>query len=95
MNKSKIKVLVFDFDGVIVSHSEFFKESAWDEMFTPYGVRYKPFLAEARSIFGFGKKGDRFDIFRYVYEKLGEPEETIPILVNKNAHGAFTENFEK
>jgi phosphoglycolate phosphatase-like HAD superfamily hydrolase len=64
------KAIVFDFDGVLVSHSEFFKEEGWKKVFAPYASTYEPYFIEASSRFSFGKKGDRFDILRYVYERL-------------------------
>ncbi|MDB5224642.1 MAG: hypothetical protein JWO43_264 [Candidatus Adlerbacteria bacterium] len=80
-----VQVIVFDFDGVIVSHSEFFKEVAWLQVFAPYTGRYEAAFAEARLMYGWGKKGDRFDILRHVYEKIGEPAELIPALVESGA----------
>lgn len=66
-----VSVIVFDFDGVIVSRSEFSKEDAWKEVFLPYKGSYEQYFADASAQFAWGKKGDRFDIMRYVYEHLG------------------------
>lgn len=70
MNHIDPKVLVFDFDGVIISHSEFFKEDAWKEVFKKYKGKYESYFEEASGLYGFGKKGDRFDILRHIFEKL-------------------------
>lgn len=71
-------IAIFDFDGVIVRDSEFFKEEAWKIVFAPYAGRYEPILEEARNEkFGFGKAGDRYDMFRHVYRSLGIKESKI------------------
>ena len=77
--------LVFDFDGVLVAHSETFKLEAWRVVFKPYEGRYEPFFDEAQTTFGFGKKGDRYDILLHVYTKLGEPAERVEKLVQAGA----------
>lgn len=85
MKIDRPEVLVFDFDGVVVGHSEFFKEEAWHQVFAPYRGLYELPLTKTRELFGFGKKGDRFDVLRYVYEQVGVAEEDIPALVERGA----------
>jgi beta-phosphoglucomutase-like phosphatase (HAD superfamily) len=71
MTLSNSKVVVFDFDGVIVAGSEYTKETAWGSVLAPYGVEAGDLLQEASTLFGFGKKGDRFDMLRYIFQHLG------------------------
>jgi phosphoglycolate phosphatase-like HAD superfamily hydrolase len=83
-----IKVISFDFDGVFVRDSEaVFKKAAWSVAFASYiGIRrYEPFLKEGNALFGSGKPGGRKEIMQYVFEKLGEPAESIKDLVEKSA----------
>lgn len=82
----KTQAIGFDFDGVFVMDSENFKTEAWGKALAPYTGSYEPLLAEAHTSMGFGKRGGRVEIMRYVFEKLGEPEEKIPALVEEAAH---------
>lgn len=68
---TKIKVVVWDFDGVLVENSETFKAQAWQQVFAEYQGTYEPFFAEAEKKYTHGKYGDRFDILRYVYRRIG------------------------
>lgn len=81
----KIKVIVFDHDGVIVRLSELIKMGAW------------AFVANHQD-FGFNRtvvaegedhcariKGNRYDTLQFSFKKLGKPEEEIPRLVEKHA----------
>lgn len=60
-----VKVIVFDFDGVLVRRSEFFKREAWEELFKSDSARWKLF-EEAEAKYGQGRGGDRYDIIRFV-----------------------------
>lgn len=88
------RVIVFDFDGVIIRRSEFFKQEAWPLVFSSYGERGMDALRDAEKIYGGGRGGDRFDILRHAYEALGEPTESIPVLVEKGAN-TFDEIVQK
>jgi len=91
IKKQMIKTISFDFDGVFVLDSEaVFKKKAWDLALGKYGDSYKPFLREGNSMFGSGKSGGRTEIFRYIYKKLGEPEESLDRLVKEGS-----ETFDK
>ena len=79
------KVLVFDFDGVIVRRSEFFKRDAWASVFSSYGDRYKSFLQDTLQKFGGGRGGDRYDILKKMYLALGERGEDMLGLIEKGA----------
>lgn len=80
-----ITAIVFDFDGVIVQDSEFFKQEAWRIVFSPYGEKAMEWFREAEEKYGGGRGGDRFDILRHIYQRLGEPAHTIPSLVKEGA----------
>ena len=67
--KNTVSVLVWDFDGVLVAHSESFKEAAWQEILAPWPGAHD-LKVEASKKIGWGKKGDRFDILRYIAERL-------------------------
>lgn len=79
-----IKVIVFDFDGVIVPESEQLKHRSWHPIFESYGERYRRPLAEALEKY-VGGIGDRFDIMRYVFSALGHAPEDIQQLIGPTA----------
>lgn len=89
-----IRVFSWDWDGVAVRDSEFLKEEAWHIVFAAYEGRYEPRLQEARNSFGYGKRGDRYDILRYVYEGLGESAEKIGVLIKEGAK-VFDDHLQK
>lgn len=62
-----VKAIVFDFDGVVVRRSEFFKHAAWVELFKGNAAQRKRF-EEAEEKFGQGRGGDRYDILRFVLQ---------------------------
>lgn len=62
------KAIVFDFDGVLVRRSEFFKHEAWEELFKT-DVECWNYFEEAEKKYGQGRGGDRFDIIREVLTK--------------------------
>lgn len=80
-----IIAIVFDFDGVIVQDSEFFKQEAWRVVLAHYGQKGMDCFRQAEEIYGGGGGGDRFDILQKIYECLGEPADTIPSLVKEGA----------
>lgn len=93
--EKSMKALVFDFDGVFVLDSDgIFKKEAWGRALALYGERYKPYLDEGNSMFGFGKSGGRMEIFRYICERLGEPADRLDELVAK-AGKVFDEYVQK
>lgn len=62
-----MKATVFDFDGVIVLDSESFKEEAWALVFAPYPEEvWRARFRESKELFGYGKRGDRYDVIRHV-----------------------------
>src|SRR3989344_2001342 len=63
---SRIKAIVFDFDGTIVPGSETVKENAWRFLFS----EDEDDLCAALLKFGEGK-GSRFDIIRFILERKG------------------------
>lgn len=79
---SEITTIVFDFDGVIVSNSEFAKHAAWHEILAPHKDSYESLLKEAEEKFAFGRKGDRFDMLRHILTGLNvdKIEERISVL---------------
>lgn len=80
-----ITAIVFDFDGVIVQDSEFFKQEAWRVVFASYGEKVMEWFREAEAKYGGGRSGDRFDILRHMYQRLGEPAHQVPSLVEEGA----------
>ena len=80
-----IKTAVFDFDGVIVRRSEFFKHDAWSEIFSDYGAPGVEAVHEGVRLYGGGRGGDRFDILRHAFQTLGESEDRISTLVDETA----------
>lgn len=80
MEDTMIKVLVFDFDGVIVRASEQFKQDAWDTLF-PHGSEARAAFEEAEARYGRGRGGDRYDILRHVFASLGVNDEDMPATV--------------
>lgn len=80
----KAKVVVFDFDGVLVRDSDaLFKKEAWDIAFSRWKGRYETFLIEANQIYGSGKSGGRLEIIQYILGKLDVSEEEIPTLTRE------------
>lgn len=88
-----ITVIVFDFDGVIVRSSEFLKREAWQVVLASYGRAMRHF-GEAEAKYGGGRGGDRYDVLRYVFEKLSEPTNKIPSLV-ETAAAAYNAHLQK
>lgn len=83
MTMEPIKVLVFDFDGVITKRGEALKEEAWEILAEKHlepeeKTRAKDFsiaLANSRRTFGQGKaKGSRYDILRLTLREVSTPE---------------------
>jgi phosphoglycolate phosphatase len=79
-----ITVIVLDFDGVTIRTSEFFKQEAWPLVLAHYGGRAMELFAEAEEKYGEGRGGDRYDIL-LIFEKLAEPTDKIPSLVQAGA----------
>lgn len=79
-----IKVIVFDHDGVIVRLSELVKQGAWGFVAHHPDIGDRAAVAEAEVFYG-RAKGNRYDILRRVFEKLGKPAAEIPALVEKHA----------
>ena len=92
--ETKARVLVWDFDGVLVPRSEFFKEEAWKSVFEEYEGMYEPFFDEANEMFAFGKGGDRYDILRHVYTRLGSSGEVLEGKVETGAR-QFNEHVQR
>jgi len=69
---TKIKAVVFDFDGVLTKGGEELKEKAWDFLSDPWSDQAKKWLGEARRKYGQGK-GSRFEILKYVIARFGHP----------------------
>ncbi len=63
------RVVVFDFDGVIVPDSEKFKSDAWHALYSESHAR--TLFEETEQKFGRGRGGDRHDIIRHVLAGLG------------------------
>ncbi len=83
---TKIKVASFDFDGVFVLDSDaVFKKEAYEKIFSGYQGRHGAALSEAKVLFGSGKPGGRGEVLRYVFRKLGEPENTLEMRVKKES----------
>ena len=80
-----VKVIVFDFDGVIIRRSEFFKQESWPLVFTKYGEKGMTAFREGEKKYGGGRGGDRFDILRHAFEQLGEDKDDVPALVQEGA----------
>jgi len=76
-----IKVIVFDFDGVIVD-SNALKENAWSSVFIDRDDRAKKIIENIAS----SRRGDRFYIIERALIELGEPKEKIPSLVDYYAN---------
>jgi len=89
-----ITVIVFDFDGVIVRSSGFLKREAWQVVLASYGRRAMPHFAEAEAKYSEGRGGDRYDVLRYIFEKLSEPINKIPSLIETGA-AAFNAHLQK
>lgn len=70
-----IRVIVYDFDGVVVRRSEKIKEEAWMRVFRTQDELKAFSVAEER--FGRGRGGDRYDILRATYEALLYPEDEV------------------
>lgn len=83
----KIKVIVLDFDGVVIPESEMFKKESWEHLF-PHDSESGRALQEAEARFGRGRGGDRFDILRYVYKTIGTEDADIESRVAEGA-GVF------
>ena len=62
------RVIVFDFDGVIVPSSEKIKSNAWHVLYSDSDAR--ALFNEAEEKYGCGRGGDRYDIIRYVLTGL-------------------------
>lgn len=86
----EVKAVVFDFDGVLVTHSEFLKEGAWADIVSRHeGIG--PNFIKANDHFGFGKPGDRFDILRMMFEEYGLTGGVLEETIAKEAE--FFNNF--
>lgn len=71
---SKIKAVVFDFDGVLTKGGEELKEKAWEFLAIPWSVQDKKWLEEARRKYGQGK-GSRFEILKYAICQFGHTQD--------------------
>src|SRR3569623_304125 len=82
-----IKLLVFDFDGVVVRRSEFFKRAAWPRVFMIQGFddAYIPYFQKAEAKYGNGKGGDRYDIMRAIDHGLGKSGKDCELYVEEGA----------
>jgi phosphoglycolate phosphatase-like HAD superfamily hydrolase len=80
---SDIKVVVFDFDGVLVN-SEHLKENSWQTMFDSSELTQVA-LRDAQRMYGSGR-GDRYDIVRHVLEHSQVPASEIPLQVQNILH---------
>jgi len=67
-----IKVIVFDFDGVLVNSNPL-KDKAWFDIFDNYPNVPRNIVADVLS----KNKGTRFDILRNIFEQAGFPKEEI------------------
>lgn len=79
-----IKVIVFDFDGVIVRLSELIKMGAWGFVANHTDFGNRTIIAQGEDHCT-RIKGNRYDILRFAFEKLGKPEQEIPRLVEVHA----------
>jgi phosphoglycolate phosphatase-like HAD superfamily hydrolase len=70
MLNSGTKVIVVDFDGVVVRNSEQYKTDAWRTIAEKYGEQGVRALEEAEKRYGRGKGGDRFTILKAMFEVL-------------------------
>lgn len=77
-----VRVIVFDFDGVLVPGSEAVKRAAWVHVFASRGERAVTHAQEYVTAYMNGK-GDRFDIIRSVLTRLGEMVENMDEAVGK------------
>lgn len=80
----KISTIVFDHDGVIVRLSELVKMGAWGFVANHPDIGSRLAIAEAEEYYG-RAKGNRHDILRRAFERLGKPADAIPALVKKHA----------
>ena len=80
----RIKVIVFDHDGVIVRLSELVKQGAWGFVAHHPDIGDRAVVAEAEVFYG-RAKGNRYDILKRVFERLGKSAAEIPVLVAKHA----------
>lgn len=75
-----IKVIVFDFDGVLVNSNPL-KDKAWFEIFNNYPKIPQDLVADVLS----RNKGTRFDILRIIFERAGFPKEGVKQRVEAEA----------
>lgn len=81
-----VKAIAMDFDGVFIEDSdEVFKKEAWEKVFEPYDGRHQPHFDEAKSLFGYGKRGGRKEIMEHVFSRLDKPSGEIDRLVKENS----------
>lgn len=81
----KIKVIVFDHDGVIVRLSELVKMGAWAFVANHQDFGFNRAVVAEGEDHCFRVKGNRYDTLQFALRKLGKPEEEIPRLVEKHA----------
>lgn len=67
-----IKVIVFDFDGVLVDSNPL-KNQAWFSIFENYPKVTRQIVSDALA----RNKGTRFDILRTIFERAGFPKEEV------------------
>lgn len=88
MSNQDIKIIVFDFDGVIVRGSEDIKDEAWyyvleESNIAPGDIIVPAFLRAKKK---YSKaKGSRFDILKDVFSSIGVAASEIPFLVQEYA----------
>src|SRR3989338_7075205 len=74
-----IKVIVFDFDGVLVDSNRL-KREAWFKLFAPEEVSDELIMDVLEKV-----KATRYDILREIFMRLGKPEGEIESLVSQYA----------
>jgi phosphoglycolate phosphatase-like HAD superfamily hydrolase len=81
--QTQIKVVVFDFDGVLIN-SNVVKEAAWGEILPwPLAQKIKPIIKRTTQAEG---AGSRFDILIQLFRGWGRPKRILDVLVNHYAN---------
>lgn len=79
-----IKVIVFDFDGVIVRLSDLIKAGAWNFVANHPDIGSRKPIIEAQDYFR-ERHGNRYDVLRFVFHQLEKHPREISPLVAKHA----------
>lgn len=91
--KNSVRVLVYDFDEVVVKGSDGVKQRAWPVVFAAFADAYREPLQEAQIRFGHGRGGDRFTIMDAVFRAVGVADRDVPshIAAGAEVYDAFVQ----